>query len=537
VGCEEVSLEPPVRSTPDTDGQRVTTNSDGTADANRAQEPPSDVETALLALKTALESDTAAAKELRDMCAASSTQEQHRRLEESTPTEAAPAGVDDAGGAAVASDTGAVSEAIADDADESQAAVEPEAVSDSVQAVGQAEPALAVPPQSDAVDVAEPQSGDLSEQQQAFMREIEALKAELDFSLSASEENEVEAEVQRDGGDDEPVHVTAEQVVPLSQTDEVIDESVPRPETPDTEEEEVVLRTSLQPASDVLDGQAPAGAVVIETSTESTPPSSSEAKSDDVARVEPQLPPPLPAAPEPKPSESIPSPVAVDASADLAAAVQAASAAYMDSLSRDAPALGEATPPTPPAAPSAKPLPTASPRHLPTVPKLKATISLPTVTPQRSSFGAQLLWGEGDETVTSIIPPSVLERSLEDHTVASQLVAALRESASDLLSAVPGGVDAAAAVSAHTDALTLVAMDTAQAMTDALDVMAQTSAELTAATSSTVLNSMSGLSQPAITVIAHTLGASSAAELENAVTSAHALAYNIVNCAPENADY
>jgi hypothetical protein len=215
---------------------------------------------------------------------------------------------------------------------------------------------------------------------------------------------------------------------------------------------------------------------------------------------------------------------------ELTVAACAAAMAYMTSLSQTEPALGEGTAGEGASSQAAAAAPQGQ-RHMPTVPRLSPVASLPGVPARPLPAALARQPGQG-----GVIPPSLLEQSIADHTVAAQLLAALRESAADLLNSVPGGIDGAAAMTAHADALTVAAQDTAQVMTDALDMVVQRHNQLTAKTSSTVLSAMSDLSKPAIGVIARVAGASSAAEVENAVASTAALAYNIVNCEPERDD-
>ena len=341
-----------------------------------------------------------------------------------------------------------------------------------------------------------------------FEAEMKKLKDALDFSnlLRNSTDDEDDLPPAPDGGDEPEEELEAPQVA----AEPVAAEPAPEEQAPPEE------------ASSPAVEQAAAA-----------PATASGADADESARVE--VPTAAPVRVEPAVAPPEPAAVHVDTLdvplqlSELTAAACAAAMAYMTSLSQTEPALGEeassaAAAAAPPAAPPGQ-------RHMPTVSKLRAVASLPGVPSRPPPAALTRPPGQGGS-----IPPSLLEQSIEDHTVAAQLLAALRESAADLLNSVPGGIDGAATMTAHADALTVAARDSAQVMTDALDVVVQRHSELTAHTSSTVLNAMSDLSKPAIGVIGYTLGASSAAEMENAVASTAALAYNIVNCKPEHAD-
>ncbi len=131
---------------------------------------------------------------------------------------------------------------------------------------------------------------------------------------------------------------------------------------------------------------------------------------------------------------------------------------------------------------------------------------------------------------------------MEEHVVASDLLSAFRNSATDLLSVVPGAVDTAARMTEHADALTVAAVDAAARVSAALEDAMQGSC-------SGVRRPGGGLSggAPSLGELAGALGAEAISdalrssvesspgmqELSYVAQSAHALAHNLVNCAPE----
>ena len=352
-----------------------------------------------------------------------------------------------------------------------------------------------------------------------FEAEMRKLKDALDFSNLLRHSSDDDTPLPGDETEDGPAEEPAEEgSPPVAAAEPAAAASVVAEQAPPDQ--------ALQEQHSPPDASAAVVQVV------SAPATASGDISGGSAGVE-QPAPPERVAPPPAAEEETSEPDVPLQLSELTAAACAAAMAYMTSLSQTEPALGEGTAGDSASRQAAPPPAAAQPgqRHMPTVPRLRPVASLPGVPARPPPAALSRQPGQG-----GVIPPSLLEQSIEDHTVAAQLLAALRESAADLLNSVPGGIDGAATMTAHADALTVAARDTAQVMTDALDVVVQRHNQLTAHTSSTVLSAMSDLSKPAIGVIAHTLGASSAAEMENAVASTAALAYNIVNCQPERDD-
>jgi len=149
------------------------------------------------------------------------------------------------------------------------------------------------------------------------------------------------------------------------------------------------------------------------------------------------------------------------------------------------------------------------------------------------------------EQATACLPSGqyYIERALAEHAVASDLLSAFKSSATDLLSNVPGAVEQAAVMAAQADALTMAAVETAQRVGLALETAVQSGCgglRRGASSGGTTLGesvagalSVAGADE-AYSALQTAGDALLSEEVRLAATSASALAYNLVHCAPED---